>query len=118
MPFGTPGGDVQTQAMLQTFLNIEVFGMDLQAAVEATRFATFSFPSSFEPHEMEADRLMIERLVEADIEPDLTRRGHAVRWWQDRNWRAAAVCAVRHDLETGIRWAGADPRRPSYAVGW
>src|SRR5690606_33310465 len=30
MPFGTPGGDVQCQAMLQTFLNIEVFGMELQ----------------------------------------------------------------------------------------
>ena len=30
MPFGTPGGDVQTQAMLQVFLNIHVFGMDLQ----------------------------------------------------------------------------------------
>ena len=25
MPFGTPGGDLQTQAMLQTFLNMHVF---------------------------------------------------------------------------------------------
>jgi hypothetical protein len=31
MPFGTPGGDVQPQAMLQVFLNINVFGMDPQA---------------------------------------------------------------------------------------
>src|SRR5690606_27902192 len=50
MPFGTPGGDVQCQAMLQTFLNMEVFGMEPQQAVESPRFATFSFPSSFEPH--------------------------------------------------------------------
>ena len=28
MPFGTPGGDVQPQAMLQVFLNVNVFGMD------------------------------------------------------------------------------------------
>ncbi|MDB5510874.1 MAG: gamma-glutamyltransferase [Enterovirga sp.] len=118
MPFGTPGGDVQTQAMLQTLLNIEVFGMDLQQAVEAPRFATFSFPSSFEPHGVELDRLAIESLLDPAIGPDLAARGHAIQWWQDRNWRAGATCVVRHDLETGIRWAGADPRRPSYAVGW
>ena len=50
MPFGTPGGDVQCQAMLQVFLNINVFGMAPQAAVEAPRFAGYSFPGSFEPH--------------------------------------------------------------------
>ncbi|MBI1965005.1 MAG: gamma-glutamyltransferase, partial [Betaproteobacteria bacterium] len=49
MPFGTPGGDVQCQAMLQVFLNINVFGMDAQAAVEAPRFANYSYPGSFEP---------------------------------------------------------------------
>jgi gamma-glutamyltranspeptidase/glutathione hydrolase len=30
MPFGTPGGDVQTQAMLQVFLNVHLFGMEAQ----------------------------------------------------------------------------------------
>jgi len=50
MPFGTPGGDVQCQAMLQVFLNINVFGMSPQAAVEAPRFAGYSYPGSFEPH--------------------------------------------------------------------
>ena len=49
MPFGTPGGDVQTQAMLQVFLNIHLFGMEVQEAVETPRIASYSFPSSFEP---------------------------------------------------------------------
>ena len=44
MPFGTPGGDVQTQAMLQVFLNIHLFGMEVQEAVEAPRVASYSFP--------------------------------------------------------------------------
>ena len=52
MPFGTPGGDVQTQAMLQVLLNVMQFGMDLQDAIEAPRVASlFSFPSSFAPFE-------------------------------------------------------------------
>jgi gamma-glutamyltranspeptidase/glutathione hydrolase len=118
MPFGTPGGDVQCQAMLQTFLNIEVFGMELQQAIEAPRFASFSFPSSFEPHATQPGRLMIEDLIPREVGETLAGMGHAVKWWRDRNWRAGAMCAVRHDLATGIRWGGADPRRPAYAAGW
>src|SRR5262249_49522170 len=49
MPLGTPGGDVQCQAMAQVFLNVAVFGMEPQAAIEAPRFATYSYPGSFEP---------------------------------------------------------------------
>jgi len=44
MPFGTPGGDVQTQAMLQVLLNRFVFGQDLQSAIESPRFASYSYP--------------------------------------------------------------------------
>lgn len=117
MPFGTPGGDVQCQAMLQTFLNVEIFGMDLQQAVEAPRFASFGFPSSFEPHSVQPGRLMIEDLVDKPVGEALAGYGHEVQWWRDRNWRAGAMCAVRHDLQTGIRWGGADPRRPAYAAG-
>ena len=42
--FGTPGGDVQVQAMLQVLLNLCVFDMSPQRAIEAPRFATQSFP--------------------------------------------------------------------------
>jgi len=49
MPFGTPGGDAQAQAMLQVFLNVVVFGMQIQEAFEEPRFISYSFPGSFEP---------------------------------------------------------------------
>ncbi len=44
MPFGTPGGDVQIQAMLQVLLNVLHFGMELQEAVEAPRVASLLLP--------------------------------------------------------------------------
>jgi len=118
MPFGSPGGDVQCQAMLQTFLNIEIFGMDVQQAVEAPRFASFSFPSSFEPHNAMPGRLMAEDLMARETGERLAAMGHKLQWWHDRNWRAGAMCVVKHDLESGIRWGGADPRRPAYAAGF
>jgi len=56
--------------------------------------------------------------VDPAVGDPLTAMGHTVKWWQDRSWRAGAMCAVRHDLKTGVRWGGADPRRPAYAAGW
>jgi gamma-glutamyltranspeptidase/glutathione hydrolase len=118
MMFGTPGGDVQSQAMLQVFLNRTVFGMDIQSAIEAPRFATFSYPSSFEPHSYFPGRLNLEARVPKETGDALAGLGHKVEWWPDMIWRAAAVCAICVDDEKGVLHAGADPRRPAYALGW
>jgi gamma-glutamyltranspeptidase/glutathione hydrolase len=115
--FGTPGGDVQLQAMLQVLLNMAAFGMSPQRAVEAPRFATQSFPDSFWPHRYFPGRVTLEgRLPEATAAA-LRARGHEVERWGDWEWRAGGVCVARVD-DAGIRWGAADPRRDSYAVAW
>ena len=118
MPIGTPGGDVQAQALLQVLLNIAVFGMNPQAAVEMPRFASYSFPDSFEPHAYSPGLLYVEGRVPESVRGGLADRGHKVMAWPDFVWRAGAVCVQRADRESGVIEAGADPRRPSYAVGW
>ncbi len=118
MPFGTPGGDVQCQAMLQTLLNITTFGMNPQQAVEAPRFASFSFPNSFMPHSYLPGRLQLEgRLVDGKLDHELTSRGHEVKSWRSWDWKAGAMCIIRQNLNSGILEAGADPRRGCYAIG-
>lgn len=118
MPFGTPGGDVQTQAMLQVLLNVSVFGMDLRTAVEAPRFASYAFPSSFEPHEAYPNRLAVEgRMDEATFE-GLEARGHDVLRWPDWTRLAGTVNTIVKDTKAGVLTAAADPRRATYAVGW
>jgi gamma-glutamyltranspeptidase / glutathione hydrolase len=116
MPFGSPGGDVQVQAMLQVFLNIVLFGMDPQRAVEAPRFATFSFPDSFEPHAYYPGQLNIEARLAGAVGATLASRGHKVEQWPDQIWRAGAVCTIVSDGK--LMAGGADPRRQSYAAGW
>jgi gamma-glutamyltranspeptidase/glutathione hydrolase len=118
MPLGTPGGDVQCQAMLQVFLNIAVFGMAPQAAIEAPRFATYSYPGSFEPHDYLPDVLRIERRLAAEVGDDLAAKGHQVETWDDWTWKAGGVCTITIDHDSGVFSAGADPRRMSYAIGW
>jgi gamma-glutamyltranspeptidase/glutathione hydrolase len=118
MAFGTPGGDVQCQAMLQAFLNIVTFGLDPQQAVEAPRFASSSFPNSFEPHAYQPGRLQIETSVPERARADLERKGHKLHLWPERAWRAGAVSAIVIDAETGALKAAADPRRMNYALAW
>jgi gamma-glutamyltranspeptidase/glutathione hydrolase len=118
IPFGTPGGDVQAQAMLQAFLNRVVFGMDPQAAVEAPRFATYSFPDSFEPHNILPGRLVLEARLPQELADRLAGVGHDVQWWPDLTWKAGAVCMIDSAPGDGLHQAAADPRRSTYAVGW
>jgi gamma-glutamyltranspeptidase/glutathione hydrolase len=118
MALGTPGGDVQCQAMLQAFLNMVVFGFDPQQAVEAPRFASSSFPNSFEPHAYHPGRLQIETSVAEDVRAELARRGHKLHVWPERAWRAGAVSAIVIDTESKVLKAAADPRRMNYALAW
>ena len=116
MPFGTPGGDVQIQAMLQVLLNVLHFGMELQDAIEAPRVASYSFPSSFAPFEYFPGRLAVESRIPAATREALTGWGHEVHDWPGITWLAGCVEVMRTEPARAMLSAGADPRRPAYAV--
>jgi gamma-glutamyltranspeptidase/glutathione hydrolase len=117
-PFGTPGGDVQSQAMLQVLLNVFVHGQDVQSAIENPRFASYSYPSSFAPYDYYPGRLSIEGRIPEEVTAELSRRGHKVERWPEWIWLAGAVCGILSDKKRGVMEAGADPRRAAYALGW
>jgi gamma-glutamyltranspeptidase/glutathione hydrolase len=117
MPFGCPGEDAQCQAMVQVVCNIVDFGMNTQAAIEAPRVISRSFPWTFHPHAYEPGVLTVEGRISPEIREGLARRGHVIRTLPDFSPAAAGVCAVRR-LDTGTLEGGADPRRESYAAGW
>lgn len=118
MPFGTPGGDVQVQTMLQVFLNVVAFDMDPQNAIEAPRFASYGFPSSFWPHEVLSAKLCLEPDIDKGVGAALGRRGHRVQWWDGPMAAAGTACAIIGDKRSGLISGGADIRRNAYAVGW
>jgi gamma-glutamyltranspeptidase/glutathione hydrolase len=118
IPFGSPGNDVQPQAMLQVLLNIFVFGMTPQEAVEASRFATFSYPRSSEPHSYSPGLLRMENRVPEETFHALRALGHDAKSWPSWDWLAGAVCAIVFDAETHMMEGGSDPRRPTGIAGW
>ena len=101
---------------MQTFLNVVEFDMNIQAAIEAPRTTTHSFPSSVFPHAMDPGHLAVESRVAADVVEELRRRGHRVD--VRGAWSMNATSAIVVDPETGVLSAGADVRGDNYALAW
>jgi gamma-glutamyltranspeptidase/glutathione hydrolase len=117
-PYGTPGSDVQPQAMVQLAINLIDFGMNPQAAIEAPRVASFSYPRSDHPHPYAPGVMNAEGRIPVEVVAELERRGHIVERWPDWTPRAGSLCTIVIDREHGTLTGGADPRRLSYAIGW
>ncbi|MEE8466199.1 MAG: gamma-glutamyltransferase [Dehalococcoidia bacterium] len=114
MTIGCPGGDNQAQANVQLMLNVLLFGMDPQQAVEAPRFASQSVVNSFYPHTYLPGRLDLEPGIPENTADALRAMGHDI----DRaaNCGLGATVSVR-DPQTGYLSTGGDPRRACYAMG-
>jgi gamma-glutamyltranspeptidase / glutathione hydrolase len=110
----TPGGDNQDQAMLQVLLNMIEFGMSPQEAVEAPRFQTEHFYSSFAGHEFHPGKLALEGRIPRTTVEKLTGMGHLVSITGD--WSNSSAPAVIR-LENGVLHGGADPRRGRFVFG-
>ena len=122
LAFGTPGGDQQDQWTLQFLLNVVDFGMDLQAAIEAPKFSTPHFPSTFYPHNNRPGVLRVEDRVPAEVRDALAARGHEVEVRPP--WSEGHVLGVSINTKTGVLSGGADPRgqavpvMPAQVIGW
>lgn len=116
MAFSTPGGDMQAQALVQVFLNMEVFNMDLQNAISAPRFYSISAPSSFSPHEFTPAGLRLESDLYQQVAEKLAALGYLpeedAKW--DKDFGAVGAIMLAPD---GILLAGSDPREETTAGG-
>lgn len=116
MIVGSPGGDDQCMRIMQTFLNVVDFGMNIQQAIEAPRWSTTSFPSSVFPHTMYPGAISVERRIPESVIRELEQRGHRVT--VNGPWSMSATSAIVVDPQTGTLSAGADPRGDNYALAW
>ena len=121
-PVTCPGGDMILQAMLQSLLNVAVFGMTEQQAVDAPRAVSLAFPDSFYPHRHPEGRVAVESRVPESTLEALAALGHDVRVWPPFEFEAGSVGMIRQTPPVDgagrptLR-AGADPRRAAYALG-
>lgn len=117
MILSTPGGDNQDQALLQVLLNVIEFGMNPQEAVEAPRFDTQHYISSFDNHEFLPGVLNVESRIAPEVIKQLESRGHKIII-QTPWGTGSSPTVIMYDVKSGVISGGADPRRGRYAVAW
>ena len=116
MVFNTPGDDMQTQALIQVFLNMSVFGMDIQQAIDAPRFRDMSMPATFAPHAAAPATLLLESSLYDQSAAGLQSLGYTVTRNPDWDNTFGAVGAVLRAPAGGLL-AGSDPREEATAAG-
>jgi gamma-glutamyltranspeptidase / glutathione hydrolase len=104
---GTPGSFGILQTTLQVLLNRLVFGLNLQASIEAPRVRAF-----------ERTIVEAEARIPAPVRAELGALGHDVRTLEPWTWRVGGVHGIARDPDTGVLSAGADPRRDGQAVAF
>jgi gamma-glutamyltranspeptidase / glutathione hydrolase len=102
MTFGLMGGSMQPQGHTQMLINMIVFGMDVQAAIDAPRFRHFSGLT-----------VALEAAIGEDVRSRLRVLGHEIR---DETGVAFGGAQAIQKLLRG--WsAGSDSRKDGMAVG-
>ncbi|MBV9880166.1 MAG: gamma-glutamyltransferase [Gemmatirosa sp.] len=103
MSFGVMGGAMQAQGHVQMLLNMLVFGMDVQQAIDAPRF-----------RHLAGDRVAIEAPVPEPVRAVLRSLGHEIT--DERLTQFGGAQAIVR-LPKGYA-AGSDPRKDGHAAGY
>jgi len=118
MGLSTPGGDQQAQALLQILLNVVVWGMSPEEALDQPRFGSYNFVGTGNEINAFPAQLNLEDRIPKETAETLRAMGHDVRSWGLWNWRACAPTVTYRDPDTAILRAAADVRRETYALGY
>ena len=123
LAWNTPGGDNQPQAMLQAFLNVVVFGMNIQQALEAPTVRSTAFGAAMYPQAV-GGKLVIPKLLADEIGDALSKLGHRLEVrplqppYEQQPSGAGAVKMVMVDSERGVLMGGVSPAKDDYVMGW
>ena len=123
LAWNTPGGDNQPQAMLQAFLNVVIFDMNIQQAVEAPTVTSFGFKASMYPQPVKGT-LAMPRVLANEVGERVSKLGHRTEViemqqpYQQQPSGAGAVKMVMIDSERGVLMGGVSPAKDDYVMGW
>ena len=104
---GTPGGDSQTQSLLQIVHNMLLFDMTPQQAIEAPRFRSSG-----------GTNVAIENRVNAEALAGLNALGHDLDLIDGWTATFGGAQMIHHDPNTNVITTAADPRREAYSLAY
>ena len=115
MAFSVQGGDGQEQWLLQFFLNIVEFGMDVQQATEAANFESFQLHSSFGDHYSQPGRIVLRSDMNTLVLRTLIRMGYSLEF---REKTSGPITAILLNQDFGTMTGGASDFGDDTAMGF
>jgi gamma-glutamyltranspeptidase/glutathione hydrolase len=115
LSFAVQGGDTQDQNLLQFFLNMVEFGMNVQQAVEAANFNTYQLRSSFDDHKSEPGRLTLNEAVPDWVRQELRSMGYRLEF---QRLTSGPINAIFFDWKNGTMWGGSSNHGEDYGIAW
>jgi gamma-glutamyltranspeptidase/glutathione hydrolase len=115
LSFAVQGGDTQDQNLLQFFLNVVDFGMDVQQAAEAANVNSYQMQSSFGAHSAEPGRLVVREDVPDWVIDELEAMGYDV---ETHRLTSGPITAIYFDRHHGTMWGAASDFGEDYGIAW
>ncbi len=115
LSFSVQGGDTQDQNLLQFFLNVVEFGMNVQQAAEAANINSYQMRSSFDDHRSEPGRLLLRSDTPQWVRDELSRMGYRV---ETGRLTSGPILAIFFDWARGSFWGAASNFGEDYGIAW
>jgi gamma-glutamyltranspeptidase/glutathione hydrolase len=115
LSFAVQGGDSQDQNLLQFFLNIVEFGMNVQEAAEAANINSYQMRSSFDDHRSQPGRLLLNEATPPWVRAELARMGYKLEF---QRLTSGPINAVFFDWTHGTFWGGSSHHGEDYGIAW
>lgn len=115
LAFAVQGGDSQDQNLLQFFLNVVEFGMNVQEAAEAPNFNSFQLRDSFDQHVIQPGRMLLNESTPSWTRGELRRMGYDLSFAERTS---GPINAIWLDREHGTMWGGSSHHGEDYGIAW
>lgn len=115
LSFAVQGGDSQDQNLLQFFLNVVEFDMNVQEAVEAANINSFQMRGSFGEHEIRPGRLLLHNGVSDWVRRELRDMNYTLTFSARTS---GPITAIEFDRKHGTMWGGASDHGDDYGIAW
>jgi gamma-glutamyltranspeptidase/glutathione hydrolase len=114
------GGDTQDQNLLQFFLNVAEFGMNVQQATEAANFNTNQLWLSLggtktEDRMPKPGQLLLNDTTKPAVRDELKKMGYILSF-DDRT--SGPINAIYFDWKHNTLWGGSSNHGEDYGIGW
>ncbi|MGI8495321.1 MAG: gamma-glutamyltransferase family protein [Pyrinomonadaceae bacterium] len=115
LSFAVQGGDSQDQNLLQFFLNVVEFGMNVQEATEAPNINSFQMRSSFGAHESRPGRILLADSMPQWTRNELKKMGYDLTL-EERT--SGPINAIFFDREHNTLQGGSSNHGEDYGIAW